>query len=50
MDHSVDLSVPDLKEKKIRKEWTEAIKNSKSIIEMHNSKYQCHMATCCTAS
>ena len=30
LDHSVDLSIPDLK-KSIKKEWTEAIKNSKIL-------------------
>ncbi|WP_419595907.1 hypothetical protein [Thiolapillus sp.] len=30
VDHSVDLSIPDLK-KSIKKEWTEAIKNSKIL-------------------
>ena len=28
-----------------KKEWTEAM--LKNIIQMHNGKYQCHMAACC---
>ena len=32
MDHSVDLSIPDFK-KGIKKEWTEATKNSKILYE-----------------
>ena len=37
VDHSVDFI-------NINKGWTEAKKKKK----MHNSKYQCHMAACCT--
>ena len=43
VDHSVDLSIPDFKKVYKKKEWTEAIKKI-----MQNSKYQCHMAACCT--
>ena len=44
VDHSVDLSISDLKKKCMKKEWTEAIKLLNSI-EVQNSKYMCQMAT-----
>ena len=31
VDHSVDLSIPDFKKSIKKKEWTEAIKNSKIL-------------------
>ena len=48
-DHSLDLSIPDFKKVFKKKEWREAIKKIvENTMYMHNSKYQCHMAACCT--
>ena len=46
VDHAVDLSIPDFK--KYKNGMDRSNKKSKNIIEMRNSKYQCHMAAGCT--
>ena len=47
VDHSVDLSTTYFK-KKYEKGMDRSNKKNQDIIQMHNSKYQCHMAACCT--
>ena len=50
VDHSIHLSIPDFFKSIQKKEWTEAIKNQIVLYKCItiNSKYQYHMAACCT--